>query len=765
MRASLVIVRLVAARSWKGLLFLAIVTALTFGFVLSAATAARRTTTSFTRLLDATDSPEVVLTTTLDDTEVARTELERDPAVAAFGAMTFLPVSPEGATSGLFAPMGRGFGDTVVRPVILEGRLPDQTRVDEVVINQAMADQTGLRVGGRTRLRGPFGIEQPVSVVGRYLSPLDVGPNGGAASAVTTPAFTDRWFPVLLQNVERGALRPSVLVRLRPDTDIDRFITKFRAAHPEAGVEGPDTLDVDVADGLRTLSSAYWILAAVASVASLAVILLVSGRATRTRANATNVLGSLGATRSQRALAASMPETLAVAAGVLVAPVVAIVASAWARTGFARDADPDRGVWYDGRILVLLTMLALAALVGATLLQGWRAQTPAGTRLRRRRARSSIGLGSPALFLGIRRTFGREPASRRQSRAALLGTVLAVAGIVGVLMWTASVDHLLATPRLYGWDFDAQLALPDADAPANVMRDAEARLVRSSEIAGVRRVQHFLAGLAGTDTDVFATEPVRGRADPTIVAGRLPTARDEIALSSVTMDRIDAELGGDVLVTGAQRRRFRIVGEVIPPHLGNATVGDAAMVTAQAQRDLALDSFGTELWVKARTPGALDAIRRVAGPDVSVNASFPPTTVARLDQIDNVDVVLIVFLAALGLIVLTFHTVTASRRQAKTTAIARALGLRRTQVFAAFGWQAAIEFTIAAVLAVPAGILAGRVFWEFSTRTVRVLNPVTLPGVRIAVLLAVAALAAALGALLAARASVRTRVAEQLHAE
>src|SRR5262249_47286412 len=157
-------------------------------------------------LLAATDSPQVLMTMGIDDLEPLRAALENDDDVAAAGPMTFLPASPVELDSGLFAPLGDGFGATVVRPIIREGRRADPSRANELMVNEAYADRTGLRVGAHTTVKGPFGIDQPVEIVGIYQSPLDVGPNGANPAALATNAFSDRWFPVVVDAVDPDAL-------------------------------------------------------------------------------------------------------------------------------------------------------------------------------------------------------------------------------------------------------------------------------------------------------------------------------------------------------------------------------------------------------------------------------------------------------------------------------------------------------------------------------------------------------------------------------
>ena len=70
----------------------------------------------------------------------------------------------------------------------------------------------------------------------------------------------------------------------------------------------------------------------------------------------------------------------------------------------------------------------------------------------------------------------REAASPRcPVRSAFAGAIFGIAGIAAVLVFAASLGHLVATPRLSGWTWDLQLSVPTTPgavcADANRLRD------------------------------------------------------------------------------------------------------------------------------------------------------------------------------------------------------------------------------------------------------------------------------------------------------
>src|SRR5204863_9705254 len=115
-----------------------------------------------------------------------------------------------------------------------------------------------------------------------------------------------------------------------------------------------------------------------------------------------------------------------------------------------------------------------ARAVGAAAFAGWRAtlrSTAAATRTASR-PRSGVadllgrlGLPAPAVA-GVR--MAHEPGAGRTAvpvRSMIAGAAIAVAVLAGVVTFVSSLDHLLATPRLYGWNWD--LTIGDGYGPAD----------------------------------------------------------------------------------------------------------------------------------------------------------------------------------------------------------------------------------------------------------------------------------------------------------
>jgi len=140
---------------WRAWVALALLLGMCGGAVTAAAAGARRTTSAFPRLLEATDSFDVLVNP--DDGDMDFDAVERLPQVArtARGAgVAVLPTGPDGRVDlnfGRFfnfvASLDGELAYTMERPKILEGRMPRPDRADEVLLDEGSASREKLRVG------------------------------------------------------------------------------------------------------------------------------------------------------------------------------------------------------------------------------------------------------------------------------------------------------------------------------------------------------------------------------------------------------------------------------------------------------------------------------------------------------------------------------------------------------------------------------------------------------------------------------------------
>ena len=101
-------------------------------------------------------------------------------------------------------------------------------------------------------------------------------------------------------------------------------------------------------------------------------------------------------------------------------------------------------------------------------------------------------------------------------------------------------------------------------------------------------------------------------------------------------------------------------------------------------------------------------------------------------------------MVVVGVGVLAHLVATASRSRRHEIGVLRALGFQRSNVVESVGLQALILFTLAAVVGVPLGLIAGRLAWGRTAEHLGVIDQATLPWAGIGVVVA-AGVACAVG--------------------
>ena len=228
-------------------------------------------------------------------------------------------------------------------------------------------------------------------------------------------------------------------------------------------------------------TAGLWILAGVAAAAGLVALALALARYVAPTAVDEDALRAIGVRRVEEWAAATATVVPLAVAGAATAVVAAALASPLFPVGVARQAEPDPGFHIDCRRpsasgssasrSVVTGVGALAALVAT----------------RRRAARTArpgvptavlAGAGfPPTVSTGV--GFALERRGERSGvpvRAALVGAVVGVLGVVAVLTYASSLDRLASTPALYGWTWD--YAGTDPQASGEPCTQADTQLAR-----------------------------------------------------------------------------------------------------------------------------------------------------------------------------------------------------------------------------------------------------------------------------------------------
>jgi FtsX-like permease family len=774
---------------WRSLVVLALLAGLAGGVTLAAFTGSRRADTSFARLQEQLKDPNLVVGTGDEPPapEIVR-EMASWPGVEVAVHQVILVVAPDkGMLAGgdsIAGAVPLMAGDERVEPfLIVEGRRYDERRADELLVNEAMRDAIDVEIGDRLSLvslspeqleasqgegdpPSPGGPSQQVTVVGVARLAEDVS-DAPDPVLIVTPAYYER---------HGSAIAADHAVGLRVDEDRrqeieDRVRSRFGE---DVWIAPPEDFAARIEDGLAVEVNGLRAFALAAAVAGLVAL----GQAFVRHADAMSeqhlARRALGMT-SPQLIASGVTAALPVAAGAaLLAAVGAVAGGPLAITGLARQAEPDPGPWFDpvvlpGTMVVGLVVLGVAA--GATWVAA--ARGPTDERLApvrsSRGARFLAGL-PPPVAVGVRMALhsGRGPAAL-PSGPALAGAAVGVAGVVASLTFGSRVDHLLATPKLWGADYDAIVTTgenvsADEATAERVAGDPDVTAVALVDSTGLS----VHAGDEQVPVEALTLRPYRGVIPPVLLQGRAPAAPTEAALGGEILDRLGVDVGETVEVdSDGGVVALRVVGRHLQPSEDSASSG---MLLAPQGLEALGGSEDSAVLVRfapdVDADAALDRMRNIDEQvEVTVATDDVPSDVDNLDELGALPVALGAFLALLAAVATIHALVSATRRRRHDLAVLRVLGFVGGQVRSTLQWQALTVAAVGLVVGVPAGVIAGRRIWSALAGAVGVLDDWTFPWRTVVLAVPVALGVAVLLAILPGRAAARMSPGQVLRAE
>jgi hypothetical protein len=541
-----------------------------------------------------------------------------------------------------------------------------------------------------------------------------------------------------------------------------------------------------VQESIDLLARATVLFGMVAGVAGLIAVALVISRQVALLAGAQAALRDLGLAPWLRATAVAVPVMIAAVLGVVVATLGAWGASPLFPFGVAGDAEPNPGVTFDPVTLPLGAAAIVALVGGIVAVTAWRAvrvvSMGATAPLRPSwvaRALEASGLAPPAT-IGVRAAL--EPGRGRTAvpvRSALVGAALAVVGVTGVVVFGASLDHLLTIPAAQGRNWDASAS----DSTARPVEDdhpcgaVETQLLDQPDVDAIAMACSASITIGGRGVGAIGLTALRGSIQATVLAGRAPSAPDEIALGTDTLAALALDVGDRASVdTPDGPVDYRIVGRVIVPRLVDPqAIADGAVFTGAGLERLpeTISGISGNLVVRFRAgvdeEGALARIRQLPGmtSDVgdTVVANAAPLEVERLHDVGPIPDALAVLLAVLGALVVGHLLVTSVRRRRRDLAVLKSLGFIRHQLMATVAWQAATVATFGIVVGVPVGVASGRALWRATADDVGVVPSATAPVLALATIAVAAITIANLVAAFPARRAARVAAATILRTE
>jgi ABC-type lipoprotein release transport system permease subunit len=778
-------------RRARRFVFLVLLVALVGAAVLATVAGARRSGTALERFKASSRSADVELAAQTTPAQIDRLrQLAGVAAVATLPAYGLvIPQDPQFQSIG--ATVDDQFGHTVDRDRLVAGRRPDPRAVDEVTVGEGLANRLDLGVGDRLRVDSftpgqiaatlsgvsdvgtPAGPHPELRVVGIVRRPLDLGEEGAPGGLlVLTPAFAHAYAGQIGVFGSRVRIRtdagaadvPRVLAGARRVLGRSLFVAQGLAVESQGARNAIDVIVL-----------ALWIAAAMVALAALVAVGIVVAREASALTGDLDRLRALGATRSQRVLVACARNVVVAVAGGALAVLGALLLSPFFPVGVARRADPDVGFHVDWVVVGVGLVAVVASVLVIAVVAAIRATRP--TRADDARARTSTiaervaGTGaSPALSNGVRLALerGRAPLAV-PVRSAALGAVLGVLGVVAVLVFGTNLHDLVGSRARYGAPWDFQVVDRTSNTPCGASDYGIPRLVGVASLTEVcvQNVQ-----IAGRPVTALAYTGLKGApVHATVVDGRAPRGRHEVALGETTLDALGEHVGGTLRVQGRdQTLRYRIVGRAVFPTLGTAQpLADGAAFTGAGYRPIFDQNLFNRFFVGRYSPGVDPAVvdRRLAAVPQVAPPTGPtvPVEIDRLRQIDWLPITLTVLLALFAMLAVGHGLVTSVRHRRRELALLKTLGFARRQVVATVNWQATTLAAVGVVVGVPLGLVVGAVVWHAVADGLSVAPETSVPVAGIVATAVVATLLAVAIAWWPARAAARTRPSIALRSE
>ena len=772
------------------MLALAILLGLASGAVMTTAAGARRTNSAYGRFAKAYKAADMLIYPAYTfDSSFAKLDFDQVsvlPQVAVAGRQLFL-----GATDENLEVIGDGtnLGTRINRYKMLEGRMPRADSRNEAAVSFLTAESHHLHVGSPYPIT--FGrvdgqkIPMTFRVVGIEASPGEFPPNlsntgpgqGGQVHVPLALALDLRRknvfsFDFLLLRFKHGAADyPAV----------NNELNQLARGKPQLNLNLAAQAD-NVQRSIHLQAVALWIVGALLALIGVLVLSQLISRQATIDADENPTLLALGMTRTEIAVAGLIRSAILGTAGAVFGVVVAVAVSPLMPIGTARIAEPHTGVSLD---LVVLGIGAIAAVVAVVVMAApalWRSTKSAPVIESVNRpsfiARSAIMPGfPPSVGTGVR--LALERGSGRTAvpvRSSLTSVSLAIVALTGALTFGAGLNHMLGSPRQYGWNWDVHMSssqdIPNAD-PLLKAIDAD------PDIQAASLIDSPPVQFGRSRFDAMALLQHRGTISPIVLQGRAPISPNEVAFGVRTLHELHAHIGstvhGTITAIEGGGADFKVVGTVvIPPNSDTARLGSGGVFSYTGVYRMVPAGFKglppvTDALIKF-APGVdkrakIADLRKRFADTYDIILPQKPSDLVNFGKVQNLPLLLAALLAVLAAATLGHTLITAIRRRRRDLAILKLLGFVPRQVRSAVAWQATTFVTTALVIGLPIGIVIGRIVWAAFERSIgTVVEPVT-PWVPIALIIPAAIVLSNVIAAVPAAIAGRMKPAPALRAE
>jgi ABC-type lipoprotein release transport system permease subunit len=787
------------SRRWRALLVLALLVVLSTATVLTSVAGARRGASAVERLQARTLPGTAVVVP--NQPHFDWNQVRALPEVAAltrFPGYTSLTIleAPNDAVTPLVPADADGMR-TIERPVLLEGRLADPTRPDEVVVTPAFVSNVGRGVGDALTLQLPTpdqaetnirtGTSTPPSgprvrlrIVGVVRSLWWGDDVGGSGNVIPSPALLNHYRTNLLGTSDSTPI--SALVRLRhAGADLPAFRADLARVTGRPDIDVFDrgeyvrhARDVTRFESACLLTFGLALLLAAAVMVGQAIARLGSVSAADLR-----TLSAVGLTRRQAMTMSAAAPALTALVGAGVAVGLAIICSRWLPFGAAALREPSPGTDADWLVLGVGWALVPAAVAGAAAVGAWRSLAPARRAAVRRSgvATAAATVGLPVqVVLGAR--FALEPSLERRAvpiRPALLGSIAGVVGVLAAFTFSAGVSDAATHPERFGRSYQLEVVFGFGGQDYSPAAPVLAAFAADPDIIGVTNLR-VAAGTSGARTVVTNTyDPVGNPVPIVLTDGAVPAADDEVVLAPTTARDLGATVGSSIPMRGDRGTRvLRVVGIGYAVQSSTTSYDNGAWLTPGAY-DRIFGGFKEHGGLLAVRPGVdpaglIPRLQRTGaqvqgGDEPLIFPAFVPVQVHEIDDVRVLPLVLGGFLILIALLAVGQTLLVTLRWRTRDLAILRALGMTPQQSRGVVITQSLVYAVTGLLVGIPIGFAAGRVLWRVAAGIMPLrYEPPTAHWALLLVVPVTLLAAVALGAAPSYRAA-RLRLAEVLRAE
>jgi hypothetical protein len=782
---------------WREGVFLVLLIGVAGGALLTTVAGARRSATAYDRFREATLAADVDISfdgPPTEDMAAATAAIEAIPQVEALGRAAYPFVVP--AKSGMYpyldflalVPLDDQFNTTVDVPRVLEGRTPNPGAPLEAAVTQAFARTSGLEVGDRLAMESfapdqmeplfttgdagpPAGPAIELEIVGVVSAPLFVSDSAAdfQPKLVLSRGFVDR-------HGDRIATYPGgYSARLRNGAAdfpvVDRALRELFSDATQIEVSPSTEVDRKIDSSIDVVVTGLLLSALVAGVAGALVVGQALWRHQAQHSESSRLLSAVGMDRRSRRWA-MVATTLPIAVGgAALAVVIAVLASPLTPVGIARRAEPSPGLSIDAPVVVIgfvtliLVVLGLSW-IGAVSASGLRATSgrTVGAAPRGVSAVQGIGL-PPSATLGASMAFDPRSGTSWAVRSALAGVGLAATAVVAAVVFAASVSGLVDDSDRYGSPFDAAVSGFTYD----VVDGAELpSLHRDPSILEMGRMSTDIVRIGGAELNAHAFEPTKGDPSLTLLEGRLPANRGDVALGAQTMEDAGLDIGDTVEIhgTSGETLRAEVVGRAALPLVDERSgAGRGALLVTDDLVDISdPDLLGQDLLLRwadgTDVTDANESLEERLGAEVF--APRMPSDVKNLQEVEGFPRGLAGVLAVLGALSAVHAVASTVRRRQHDLAVLAALGFGPRSLRSVLAWQGITITLTGLAVGVPVGLALGQQAWRSVARGIGVVDDPVIPLVAVVVVVGLALVFTSAAAVAPARGARHVRPASIL---